>query len=367
MSFVKSSTSVALLAFAYLLLWPVDFEPEPWEPKPNEGYVGAFAANTKLDLASDFDRFSLGSFYGPEAITGDNNGNLYTGVENGDILKWTPGLPPEIMASTEGRPLGLAFDANNNLWIADSRKGLLKLDPSGRLSVELDNFEGEALGFADDLDISKSGKIYLSDATTRYPPRSNGGEKLASRKDILEHQLSGRLIEFDPNSGKARLVASGFNFLNGVATDESDQFVLANETGHYRVWKIWISEEKFGEKEIVVDNLPGFPDNIHRGLDGRFWLGLVSPRSQILDLSANLPWLRKVIYRLPNMFHPDSSRYGMVVAINSSGEILQSLQSPSGEIYETTGAWETRDHLFISRLSGNEIVRLHKENHLSPF
>jgi len=31
--------------------------------------------------------------------------------------------------------------------------------------------------------------------------------------------------------------------------------------------------------EVILDNLPGFPDNINNAEDGTFWIGLVSPRN----------------------------------------------------------------------------------------
>lgn len=39
----------------------------------------------------------------------------------------------DIFAETKGRPLGIQFDKNKNLIVCDSYKGLLSIDPKGRL------------------------------------------------------------------------------------------------------------------------------------------------------------------------------------------------------------------------------------------
>ena len=67
------------------------------------------------------------------------------------------------------------------------------------------------------------------------------------------------------------------------------------ETGHYRVLKHWLQGDKAGNTEILIENLPGFPDNMSTGLDGRFWLGLASPRNALLDKISDKP-IKALIY-----------------------------------------------------------------------
>ena len=49
---------------------------------------------------------------------------------------------------------------------------------------------------------------------------------------------------------------------------------------------LWLTSDRAGEDDVFIDNLPGFPDNINPGLDGRVWVGLVSPRSAPLNSST---------------------------------------------------------------------------------
>ena len=47
--------------------------------------------------------------------------------------------------------------------------------------------------------------------------------------------------------------------------------------------------------EVLLDNLPTFADNINNGRNGRFWIGMISPRNELLDRISDkpLPYLQK--------------------------------------------------------------------------
>jgi hypothetical protein len=75
------------------------------------------------------------------------------------------------------------------------------------------------------------------------------------------------------------------------APDES--FLLFAQTGAYSVERLWLTGPRAGTREMFVENLPAFPDNLSLGSDGLFWVALPSTRSVILDfLSSKTPILR---------------------------------------------------------------------------
>jgi len=182
--------------------------------------------------------------------------------------------------------------------------------------------------------------------------------------DLMEHTNSGRIIEYDPSTKQSREIITELSFANGVTIDPLGRFLLVIETGEYRVIKHWLSGEKAGNNETIIDNLPGFPDNIHRGQDGRFWIGLASPRSAILDTLSSKPWLRNIVQRLPTLLRPNVKPYGMVIAIDENGNVLQNLQDPDGEIYTTTGAFESDRYFYVSSLTAPFLAR-YKRNTLN--
>jgi hypothetical protein len=126
--------------------------------------------------------------------------------------------------------------------------------------------------------------------------------------------------------------------------------VLVNETGTYRVLRHWIAGPRRGHTEPLVENLPGFPDNLSTGLDGRFWLGLISPRNRLVDQLSGSPFVRTMIQRLPTFVRPQAVAYTHVIAIDGTGRVLTSLQDPDGAYRLTTGATEAQDYLYIGSL-----------------
>ena len=355
----KISLTLLAALLAYLLLWPVAIDPVSWQAPQDQGFIGDFAANQKL---AKLEIIELTDTHGPEGLA-ELNGEIYAATREGWILKYNE-TSGEItkMANTQGSPLGLVFDASGNLLIADAYKGLLSMAPDGSLSTLTNSMDGVPIVYADDLDVTADGKIYFSDASTKFGAQSNGGTYAASLLDVAEHGGHGRLLVYDPADQSTQLVMDGLNFANGVATAADSSFVLVNETGTYRVQKYWLTGDKAGTAEVIIDNLPGFPDNIVRGRDGRFWVGLVSPRSQELDAISGSPLLRKMVQRLPQFMQLAAESYSHVIAIDGNGNVLTSLQDPDGQHHTNTGALETDDWLYISSLHADNLARISRED-----
>ena len=108
----------------------------------------------------------------------------------------------------------------------------------------------------------------------------------------------------------------------------------------------------------MIENLPGFPDNINRGLDGRFWIGLVAPRNALIDRLADKPFLRSVVQRLPAALRPTAEQSTHLIAIDGSGQVLMNLQDSAAGFPMVTGAFEADDNLYLSSLYGDRIAYL---------
>ena len=236
----------------------------------------------------------------------------------------------------------------------------MKLSVDGELSTEVSEVDGVAVNYADDVVVTPNGKVYFSDASTRFSAKEHDGTLNASLLDILEHSDNGRVIEYDPSTNLARVIKSNLTFANGISADPFGEFLLIVETGEYRVWKLWLTGARAMQSEVMIDNIPGFPDNIHLGKSGRYWVGLTAPRSEILDDLAGEPFWRKVVQRLPPQLRPKIEPHGMVIAINADGEILANFQAPNGAIYATTGAAEGDDYLYVTSLTAPFIARYKK-------
>ena len=350
---------------AYLSFWPVPIVPVSWTAVPSPGYIGPHAANNKL---ANLKMISLGAEEGPEHIAIGKDGKLYTTVASGNILRMNAdGSSQEVFANTGGRVLGFDFDAAGNLIAADAIKGLLSISPDKKTSVLANSVNVSANGqtvadpirYADAVVVAQSGKMYFSDASTRFAPADWGGTFEASILDILEQSSTGRILEFDPVSKSTRLVAKGLSFANGVALSQDEQHLFVNETGKYRVWKISIQANELDISTMntpnplaikLLDNLPGYPDNLMRGLNGKIWLGFAKPRNPTIDGMANKPFMRQLTLRLPRALWPIPKAYGHVIAFTEDGKIIADMQDPSGLYPETTAVTETADRLYIQSL-----------------
>ena len=346
---------VLLLAgLAYFGLWPVPVEPVSWLAPAAPGYAGPHAVNHKLAKLNMID---LGAEAGPEHIAMGPDGKLYTTVESGRILRMQPdGSQQEVFAQTGGRVLGFDFDARGHLIAADAVKGLLSIAPDGKVTVLADKVGEDPIRYADAVVVAQNGKMYLSDASTRFAPKDWGGTFEASVLDILEQSATGRVFEYDPATRALRVVARGLSFANGVELTADQRALLVVETGQYRVWRIDREAQALDVRQAspqafaLFDNLPGYPDNLMRGLDGRIWLGFTKPRSGLVDAMAPYPFLRKMTLRLPRLLWPVPPAYGHVMAFNEEGQVVADLQDPAGAYPETTAVTETRERLYIQSL-----------------
>lgn len=346
----------ALLAVlvAYLLAWPVPVEPVTWTAPAAPGYVGPHAPNQRL---AGLKMIDLGGEEGPEHIAIGPDGKLYAAVASGRILRMNAdGSGREAWAHSGGRVLGFDFDAQGRLIAADAVKGLLAIGADRQVVVLADQVDGQPIRYADAVVVARNGRIYFSDASTRFAPAQWGGTFEASVLDILEQSSTGRVLEHDPTSGRTRVVAQGLSFANGVALSTDQRQLYVNETGKYRVWAIAVDADRIDlarpspQARVLLDNLPGYPDNLMRGLDGRIWLGLAKPRNPTVDAMAGKPWLRAITLRLPRALWPVPRAYGHVIAFTEDGRIVADLQDPGGTYPETTAVTETRDRLYVQSL-----------------
>jgi len=346
---------------AYLLAWPVPIEPVAWPAPQFAGYVGPHAANDRL---ARLERLELGGETGPEHVAFGPDGKLYAAVSSGAIVRMNAdGSAREVFARTGGRPLGFDFDRSGRLIVADAWRGLLAIDASGRVEVLVDKAEGAPILYADAVVVATSGKTYFTDASRRFSAREYGGFE-ASVYDIFEQQATGRVLEFDPAMHRVRELLTGLSFANGIALSADERSLFVIETGNYRVWKLAIDARVLNAKQVLPDhpqarvllaNLPGYPDNLMRGLNGRLWIGFAKPRGAAVDKLAPYPFARKIVMRLPRAAWPVPPNYGHVIAFTEDGRIVADLQDPSGAYPQTTGVTETADRLYIQSLVAGEI------------
>ena len=354
---------------AYLAAWPVPIQPVAWTAPVAPGYQGVHAPNKRLAQLNIID---LKGEVGPEHIAFGKDGKLYTTVASGNILRMNPdGTAQEVFANTGDRVLGFDFDARGNLIAADAVKGLLSIAPDRKVTVLTDSVNGDPIRYADAVVVAKNGSMYFSDASSRFAPKDWGGTFEASVLDIIEGASTGRVLEYDPTTRATRVLAYGLSFANGVALSADEQSLFVTETGKFRLWKIATSASGLNVAQVslkpnpqaivLMHNLPGYPNNLMRGLDGKIWVGFAKPRNPTADNMADKPWLRCLTLRLPRALWPVPKSYGHVVAFTEDGKVVADLQDPTGAYPETTAITETRNRLYVQSLHAHGMGWLPKQ------
>lgn len=341
---------VVLFAVAYLLLWPVTIDPAAWTPPANPGWTGTYAKNQRL---AGIERLAGGAGIGPEAVVVGKDGRVYSGYIDGRLVAVDPASGKlEALENTGGRPLGVQFGPAGELYVADAVRGLMVRHTSGELEVLSNNYQGERLGFVDDLDLDRQGRIYFSDASSKF-----GVTEV--RADFFEHRGNGALLRYDPATGITEQLAGDLYFPNGIAVGPDDEYVLVNETAKYRVMRYWLKGDKAGQLEPFIDNLPGFPDNITYNGNGTYWLALYGPSSADLDALMPRPFLRKVVYRLPQWLQPSPAHDALVLGLNLEGEVIANYQYRGEDAYAPiTSVREHDGWLYLGSLSADAIGRI---------
>jgi ribose transport system permease protein len=332
----------------------------PPPPTTDIGKGGPFEQNDRL---RDVELIGLGRIEAPEDVILDRNDNLYAGSRHGDVIRFfAPDYQRmEVFAHIGGQPLGMAFDRNDNLYICIGGMGLYRIAPDGKVEKATDETnrslrsvnDDSRLRLADDLDISDNGLIFFSEATIRY-------EMDEWPIDGLEARGNGRIVCYDTTTGKTHTAVRGLKFPNGICIASDGQSILFAETFGCSVKRYWFEGPNKGRVAVVMDNLPGYPDNINLASDGNYWLALVGMRSPALDLAWRMPGFRmRMAKRVPvdEWLFPNINT-GCVVKFNERGEILDSYWDLKGINHPMiTSMREHRGYLYLGGIANNRIGR----------
>jgi ribose transport system permease protein len=317
-----------------------------------------YAVNDKLKAV---ELIGLKQIEGPEDVVLDRSGNLFTGTRHGDIVRFTaPAYDrAEIFAHVGGHPVGMAVDRNNNLIVCIAGMGLYMVGPDRSVSKLTDEtnrtpwsiVDDSRLKLADDVDIAPDGRIFFSEATIRY-------EISNWAYDALESRGNGRIVCYNPETKKTRTVLRKLIFPNGICIAHDGQSLFFAETWACRISRYWIAGPKAGKVECVIEDLPGYPDNINRASDGTYWLALVGMRTPSMDLALRMPSFRRRMARRvsPQELLFPNINTGCVVKFNEKGEVLNALWDLGGENHPMiTSMREHQGFLYLGGLLNNRI------------
>jgi len=207
------------------------------------------APGAKLEKLADGFSFTEG----PAA---DAQGNvLFTDQNNNRILKW--GLDGKLSTFMEpsGRSNGMCFDRQGNLWAcADEKNELWRIDPAGKITVIVKDYEGKQLNGPNDVWIRADGGVYITDPL--YPRPWWPKETVERGKEITYY--------LTPDGKKLIPVAEDLKKPNGIIGTPDDKILYIADIGAGKTYQYDIQPDgtlknkklfcKLGSDGMTIDD-----------------------------------------------------------------------------------------------------------------
>ncbi|KAG5890711.1 hypothetical protein JTB14_016541 [Gonioctena quinquepunctata] len=341
--------------------------------KPLEGKL---ALNGKLD---DFEIWHKGRFTGPESLA-SHDGELYTGLQGGDIFKLTgnhlspiakTGKPCRFFYEerTCGRPQGLRFNKQGTLYVADAYYGIMTINIHlGNKQVLVspqEEIEGKKPKIFNSLAIASNGDIFWTDSSSEF-----------FLDDALYDFLadpSGRLIQYNSKTKSNKVLIDKLRFANGVALSDDEDFLIVAECTTSRIHRYYLKGPKAGTHDIFIEGLPGLLDNLNTDGHGGFLVPLVSPADaenpNAVQVLLPFPLIRKFLARIIgvthslfktwNRFFPSDFTQQTVNMIGNLNSVSGLFPSPRTTILHLSKSGEILDSLHTTNKTLSYISEAH--------
>ena len=225
---------------------------------------------------ADFSVFGAGLMR-PECVRTDQDG-VWASDDRGGIARVTQSGVAELRGQGVYEPNGYSRAPDGAFIVAGLKDNkVFRIDPSGRTSVVLDQFEGKALGTVNTAWADARGRIWVSMMTRR----ERWFQALNTKPDgyIL-------LIE----KGQARIVADELHLTNEIKVHPNGEHLYGVETLGKRVFRFPIaSNGDLGRKEIFGPADLGhgaLPDGFNFDREGNIWLTIIT-RNGIMVISKD--------------------------------------------------------------------------------
>ncbi|KAL2327286.1 hypothetical protein Fmac_020713 [Flemingia macrophylla] len=312
------------------------------------------APSTKDNKLQNIIKLGEGLLKEAEDVAVDKEGTVYAVTRDGWVKRLHRNGNWEDWKHMDSNTLlGFTTAKDGGLIICDTDKGLLKVTEDG-FSVILSHVNGSELRFADDVIEASDGNIYFSIVSTKFQLED-------WYLDVLEARPHGQLLRYNPTSNETDIVLDEVAFANGVALSKDEDYVVVCETWKYRCLRHWLKGEKKGTTDILIDNLPGAPDNINLAPDGSFWIALIQLTTEGLEFVHDYKITKHIVASFPRLvnFVNGAKTKAAVVNVATDGKIVRKFDDGDGKVITfVTSAVEFEDHLYLGSLNSNFVGKL---------
>jgi sugar lactone lactonase YvrE len=258
---------------------------------------------------------------GAEGIAVANDGQIFIGAEDGWIYLISPNGEVSQFAKTPGRPLGIAIDRQDNLFVCDwDAHGVYKVTANGEISLFADSdgtLNTRKMQFPNFCVFDDQGNLYVSDTGT-------------SRRNAQIYNPDGKIFRISA-TGQCELFAEGLYQANGLAIRRGEPALYVIQTAVDNVLQLEIKPDgKLGKSRVYANNLNGSPD------------GMVFTESGDLLVVTGL---REIIYRITLTGRTE---------IFLEDRDAEKLIAPANPAFGGADL----DELYITNLMGNSVSRI---------
>jgi sugar lactone lactonase YvrE len=207
----------------------------------------------------------------PECVAVHPDGSVWCGGELGQIYRIDPdGVRLEVVASTGGFCLGLALDADGNVFVCDLKHSAVMRWDSRRRTVEwfASGVPGHAMRIPNYPAFDPAGRLYVSDS---YGPTEPGPG----------------IFRFEPDGSGTLWFDEPLQFANGLALSPDGAHVYVAETFANAIIRIPIQADGSAGRREEIARLPGvLPDGLAFDQRGDLYVGCYEP-SQVLRIGQD--------------------------------------------------------------------------------
>ncbi|KAK0088374.1 hypothetical protein PV325_012272 [Microctonus aethiopoides] len=384
--------STVLVAITHIPGLPPHVEFTPYEFKPPAAIE--HQSNGRLNGA---EKLFDGEIKGPEYFD-SYDGVLYTTLHLGTVSKLVGNKLVEVVKFGKkcdgmweeekcGRPLGLKFDKQGRLYVVDAYYGVFKVDvETGKYEKIIDisvPIEGKVAMLPNSIDVASNGDLFWTVSSNDF-----------QLKDGMFSMLTdptGRLIRYDAATKRNVVLLENLGFANGIKLSDDESFVLVAESLKLRIVKYHLKGPKAGSSEILIEGLPGVPDNIHSDGQGNFLVSLyvladeehpllsqsLAPHSNIRKLIVRAMTLLEAPFKLLDQVYPNyyskqivhsighfESSAGLfhegvvVLRIDPTGKVIDVLDETDGKLSRISSAFPLGDYLYLGSPFNQYLARV---------
>ena len=255
---------------------------------------------------------------GAEGIAIANDGQIFTGAEDGWIYLITPSGEVKPYVKMHGRPLGIAIDKQENLFVCDwDAHSVYQVTPNRDVALFADTDGIHKMQFPNFCVFDDHGNLYVSDTGT-------------SRRGAQIRNPDGRIFRIS-STGQCELFAEGLYQTNGLAIRRGESALYVIQTLADDVLRLEIKPDgKLGKVRVYARYLDGSPDGM-----------AFTESGELLVVTG----LHEIIYRVkPN---------GMT-DIFLEDKNAEKLMAPANPAF----GGKNLDELYITNLLGNSVSRI---------